>query len=110
MSTTARAETISCTSSSKRQGMTFYSAGTYSTPCKSKSIRSLSTSPRIGNASNNELIGWAGNDHIEGGAGDDLLSGKDGPDFLDGCDGTDECLDGETILNCEVVAPRRTGR
>jgi hypothetical protein len=47
---------------------------------------------------------------MEGGAGDDLLSRKDGPDFLDDCDSTDECLDGETILNCEVVAPRRTGR
>jgi Ca2+-binding RTX toxin-like protein len=56
----------------------------------------------IGNASRNILAGRLGDDHIEGRDGNDQLWGLGGSDFLDGGIGTDECLNGETILNCET--------
>jgi Ca2+-binding RTX toxin-like protein len=64
----------------------------------------------IGDGADNVLEGFRGDDHIEGRAGDDLLDGLGDVDFLDGGEGTDRCLFGETVLNCEVVVPRRTGR
>lgn len=59
----------------------------------------------IGNDSNNYLDGAGGDDHIEGRGGRDRLYGDGGVDFLDGGDGSDECVDGETVLNCENIFP-----
>jgi Ca2+-binding RTX toxin-like protein len=65
----------------------------------------------IGNAAANELTGDSGDDHLEGGTGDDFLLGDAGTDFLDGGDGqdwlngdagTDTCVNGETVVNCEL--------
>ena len=56
----------------------------------------------IGDSADNVLIGAEGDDHIEGRDGDDELDGREGLDLLDGGPGTDECLNGETVLNCEA--------
>jgi Ca2+-binding RTX toxin-like protein len=61
----------------------------------------------IGNAADNFFHGNGGDDHIEGREGDDRLLGGAGVDFLDGGIGTDECIDGETLLNCEAWGPGR---
>jgi RTX calcium-binding nonapeptide repeat (4 copies) len=64
----------------------------------------------LGSRGANLLDGGGGDDHIEGRGGDDFLDGDDGTDFLDGGDGSDTCRNGETVVNCEAVAPHRTGR
>jgi Ca2+-binding RTX toxin-like protein len=56
----------------------------------------------IGNAARNVLFSGEGDDNVEGRGGNDLLFADPGTDFLDGGAGTDECLDGETVLNCEA--------
>jgi Ca2+-binding RTX toxin-like protein len=56
----------------------------------------------LGDSGANMLDGREGNDRIEGRAGDDFLDGGPGDsDYLDGGDGVDECVNGETVTNCE---------
>jgi Ca2+-binding RTX toxin-like protein len=63
---------------------------------------SIGNDTLIGNGVRNFLIGDGGDDHIEGRGGSDRLLGDIGIDFLDGGVGNDECLNGETVMNCEA--------
>lgn len=51
---------------------------------------------------NDRITGLGGNDRFRGGSGDDWLDGGPGTDNLNGNDGRDTCLNGETLLSCEV--------
>ncbi len=54
-----------------------------------------------GRGGNDTIIGGGGDDHLRGGSGDDSLDGGLGSDWLRGGSGIDECINGETVLNCE---------
>lgn len=54
------------------------------------------------NESDDVLEGRGGDDVLEAGNGDDVLKGGDGVDHLDGGPDQDECINGETVLNCEM--------
>jgi len=58
-----------------------------------------------GSDSGDHLAGGAGNDQIEGSLGGDYLDGGEGIDGLNGGGGfySDSCLDGERIVNCNMV-------
>jgi Ca2+-binding RTX toxin-like protein len=64
----------------------------------------------IGRSGNDLLEGFTGDDTLRGGRGADELRGGEGDDHLDGgfgidsLDGeadTDQCVNGETVTNCE---------
>lgn len=49
------------------------------------------------------ITGLGGNDRFRGGVGDDWLDGGAGTDKLDGNAGHDTCLNGESLISCEVT-------
>src|SRR5262249_55016507 len=65
--------------------------------------------PIVGNAGPNLLSGRGGDDKLFGGGGSDFLSGGDGNDTLVGGSGQDYCLDGESLVGCEITGtpPKR---
>lgn len=64
-----------------------------------------------GDANQNLLFGIEGNDRLYGMEGDDYLDGGPDSDTLDGGPHVmgDQCVNGEVLLECEVVGPARAG-